>query len=607
MKNKILNFVNIVYNIFKQEVWPYRYILLLWFLMLTSFTIEMLTYTRLVRFAVICVVLIIYKKLNEVIAVHNFKNFNLKYVILFMKINTWQNLVLYLIWKWDIYMYYKLENLIHKNIKNKWLKRFSIIVLWNLTVPLKIIYLRFYITLNNLKNLTLKAFFFDRIYGFLISILIFSDIIQYIYKVTGGFLNLIIYLYVLLYSINMVYVYYYYFVEKKLQKVNNVKKIMELFKKTIIYKILVNYIFIKDIVVVYEMRIGVSILGMIIKKVLINSFTKKNDENVIPFQENERLKNNILILRAYLYEIPDNWRYWLNFYSLNFIFFFSYFDYNSYINDIYRLELNQEMSNLVFKKKYIMNYYTVYVKTFSSLGELFKALETVLYYKFYILKKGFKETSSFLFVDQQTIKISNIEYEYIYITYLLILKNVLHFIWSFEYNILKDKNKITKFYVIENNYLEFGYHIYLKNINEYHSYDTFSSNLNSINSDIFIEKIDKEHVKYDAVYESVKVLSNLDEYYPSCLYIKYIENEALKNLDTWYYVSREKLRLYNYVENDTSLLKTEIAQEYFSELNNLMAKIREEWELNGELNIYEKRNAFKELSQHLVEIKYFKN
>ena len=104
----------------------------------------------------------------------------------------------------------------------------------------------------------------------------------------------------------MVYVYYYYFVESKLQKVNNVKKIMELFKKTIIYKILVNYIFIKDIVVVYEMRIGVSILGMIIKKVLINSFTKKNDENVMPFQENERLKNNILILRAYLYEIPDN-------------------------------------------------------------------------------------------------------------------------------------------------------------------------------------------------------------------------------------------------------------------------------------------------------------
>lgn len=567
----------------------------------------MLTVTRLIRFLITCVILIIYKKLYEYIYKKDLSNYNLKNMLWVMWINALQNPLLYLIWKWDLYVYYKLENWIHKNIKNKWLKRFSIIMLWNITVPFKIIYLRFYITLNNLKNLTLKEFMFNRIYGLIISILIFSDIIKYIYKVTGGIINLMIYIYVLLYIINMIYIYYYYFVEKKLQKVNNVKKIMELLKKTIFYKILVNYIFIKDIVVVYEMRIGVSILGIILKKVLINSFTKKNAENVMPFQENERLKNNILILRAYLYKIPDNWRYWLNFYSLNFIFFFSYFDYNSYINDIYRLELNQEMSELVFKKKYIMNYYTIYVNTFSSLGELFKALETALYYKFYILKKGFKETASFLFIDQQTLKISNIEYEYIYMTYLLILKNVLHFIWSFEYNILKDKNKITKFTVIKDNDLEFGYHIYLKNINEYHSYDTFSSNLNLINSDIFFEKIDKEHAKYDAVYESVKVLLNLDEYYPSCLYIKYIENEALKSLDTWYYVSREKLRLYNVVENDTSLLKTEIAQEYFSELNALMATIREEWERNGELNIYEKRNAFKELSQHLFEIKYFKN
>ena len=563
----------------------------------------MLTVTRLIRFFITCVVLIIYKKLYIYIYQNSFKTFNIKYLIVVMWINILQNPILHLVWKWDLYIYPKIKNMINKNYKNNYLN----ILFCNITIPLKILYAKFYMSLNMINKLTLKEFMFNRIYGLIISVLIFSDIIKYLLNITGGIINLMIYIYVLLYIINMIYIYYYYFVEKKLQKVNNVKKIMELLKKTIFYKILVNYIFIKDIVVVYEMRIGVSILGIILKKVLINSFTKKNAENVMPFQENERLKNNILILRAYLYKIPDNWRYWLNFYSLNFIFFFSYFDYNSYINDIYRLELNQEMSELVFKKKYIMNYYTIYVNTFSSLGELFKALETALYYKFYILKKGFKETASFLFIDQQTLKISNIEYEYIYMTYLLILKNVLHFIWSFEYNILKDKNKITKFTVIKDNDLEFGYHIYLKNINEYHSYDTFSSNLNLINSDIFFEKIDKEHAKYDAVYESVKVLLNLDEYYPSCLYIKYIENEALKSLDTWYYVSREKLRLYNVVENDTSLLKTEIAQEYFSELNALMATIREEWERNGELNIYEKRNAFKELSQHLFEIKYFKN
>jgi predicted transcriptional regulator len=107
-----------------------------------------------------------------------------------------------------------------------------------------------------------------------------------------------------LYSINLLYIYYYYYVENQFQQENIIKKIINLLKKTLIYKILVNYIFIKDIVYVYEKRTETSILGTIIKKVLIKSFIKVSN-----IQENKRLKDNILILRKYLYEIPDSWRY----------------------------------------------------------------------------------------------------------------------------------------------------------------------------------------------------------------------------------------------------------------------------------------------------------
>lgn len=72
-------------------------------------------------------------------------------------------------------------------------------------------------------------------------------------------------------------------------------------------------------------------------------------------------------------------------------------------------------------------------------------------------------------------------------------------------------------------------------------------------------------------------------------------------------MSREKLSLCYWPENDTKALKPEISQEYFSELNLIIAKIKEEWEINGELNIYEKRDVYKELSIHILEMNNFKN
>lgn len=94
------------------------------------------------------------------------------------------------------------------------INKFFLLVLWNITIPLKSIYIKIYKTLYVIKNLTFKEFIFNRIYGLIISILIFSDIIQYIYIIVGGTLYLILYIYIIIYIINLIYAYFYYIIDR---------------------------------------------------------------------------------------------------------------------------------------------------------------------------------------------------------------------------------------------------------------------------------------------------------------------------------------------------------------------------------------------------------
>ena len=80
MKTKIINKLNNIYNIVKIEYGPYRYYILIYILFITTFTMDMITYTRIIRFIITCVILLIYKKLYEYISQNNFKAFNIKYV-----------------------------------------------------------------------------------------------------------------------------------------------------------------------------------------------------------------------------------------------------------------------------------------------------------------------------------------------------------------------------------------------------------------------------------------------------------------------------------------------------------------------------------------------
>ena len=146
---------------------------------------------------------------------------------------------------------------------------------------------------------------------------------------------------------------------------------------------------------------------------------------------------------------------------------------------------------------------------------------------------------------------------------------------------------MTKLYIIEDINLEFGYHIYLKDKNNYNPYDSFEPN-NLITRENYFKIVDKNHDRYYyAIYERVYVLSSLVGLNENCywLYYKSKDNKIIKNLDVLYRSIIKKVEL-NYVcENDLSLLDKEISKEYFVELNLIMKDLYKEWENTGLYNI----------------------
>lgn len=135
----------------------------------------------------------------------------------------------------------------------------------------------------------------------------------------------------------------------------------------------------------------------------------------------------------------------------------------------------------IFKKNILNNNYKnfekyndTYFNAIYCLSELFELYESVLVYKYYVYKKGAKKVHKTGVLNLDVKYIINIEeYEYICKMYLLIVKNILYYIWSFEYYIYKNKNKLTKLHVIDEVYLDFGYHIYPKDKQNFTQYDDF--------------------------------------------------------------------------------------------------------------------------------------
>lgn len=215
----------------------------------------------------------------------------------------------------------------------------------------------------------------------------------------------------------------------------------------------------------------------------------------------------------------------------------------------------------------INNYYDIYFCVFKNLQQLFILFEKVLFYKYFVYNNDYEGTPN--------LKLA--EYNMLFNFYLSVLKTILHFIWSFEYNVLKDKTKLTKFHVIDDEDLEFGYHIYLKDKANYNPYDSFNE---TIKEEDYMKKINNKYNsdKYQLVYESILTLSNLinlaalsnngNNVY--CIYMKCLENKELKNLDYIFSKTIPFLQFDHWYENDVRNLKKEIRSHYFLELVSIL-------------------------------------
>lgn len=576
-----------IYNVLEKEYWPYRYYFLFIILCFITFKLDGITVSRMLRFLIICLVLILYKKMQNYLEVRNYSNLdNVKY---WMWVSIIMNPVLYIVWKWDVHVYYKIIEFINNVIKNNKLKILIIIILWNISIPIKLIYLRFYTTLNMIKKINFYEFMFNRIYGFIISVLIFSDIIKYLLWVTGGYLNLIICIYIILYIINVTYTLYYHFF-KKLKNIlwlKNLKKTViyknlkrsinfginiQIFKNLTIYKIIFDYSnILKNIEIneVYGCRVVVTIIGNYIKKHI-------NDKSIINLN---------------IDKMPEIWRNWIN----NNRIHYDKFLYISYLDDgimskIAGLKMEHILKNFFLNNNYkkFERYYDTYSEAIYSLSELFELYESVLVYKYYAYKKGSKHLNGKEYTKHD---ISIEEYEYIYKIYLLIVKNTLYYIWSFEFFIFQNKNKLTKLNVIDEVYVDFGYHIYPKNKENFNQYDNFKTLISE--NDFSINMVIPWNEKIGIINEGQYILSRFIDIngFNTLVYVNALKNKELKEIILLLneYIKKDKFA--TFWNNSFSNLKEEMVKEYFQELKSVMDALYQEWEINymNQENIFEKQ------------------
>lgn len=577
-----------IYNVLKKEYWPYRYYFLFIILCFITFKLDTITVSRVIRFLIVCLVLILYKKIQNYLEVRSYSNLdNVKY---WMWVSVTMNPVLYIVWKWDVHVYYKIIEFINNVIKNKKLKILIIIMLWNISIPIKLIYLRFYMTLNMIKKINFYEFMFNRIYGFIISVLIFSDIIKYLLWVTGGYLYLIICIYIILYIINVTYTLYYHFfkklkniiwlknfkntvVYKNLKKSINFSINIQIFKNLTIYEIGFDYSnILKSIEInkVYGYRVVATIIGSYIKKHI-------NDKNIINLN---------------IDKMPEIWRNWIN----NNRIYYDKFLYISYIDDEIMFKIACLKMEHILKKNFLNNnykkfdrYHDVYMEAICCLWELFELYESVLVYKYYAYKNGSKHLNRKVH-EYVHHNISIEEYEYIYKIYLLIVKNTLYFIWSFEFFIFQNKDKLTKLYVIDEIYVDFG-HIYPKNKENFNQYDQFKTLISE--NDFSDNKIISWNEKISIINEGQYILSRFIDInnFNTLVYVNSLKNTELKNIILLLneYIKKDKFA--TFWNNPFSNLKEEIAKEYFQELKNVMDDLYNEWEINymNQENILEKQ------------------
>jgi hypothetical protein len=138
---------------------------------------------------------------SKLLAIGNKKLNKILYIL--MNISILINIILYIIPRLEVQIY----NLLYKlrKIGNIKLKRIILIIIMSvLILPVKYILNKFYKILNNFQNLTMYEILCKRMYGSVLSVLIFTDCINYIIiNVCGSRINLYITLYLMLIVISI--------------------------------------------------------------------------------------------------------------------------------------------------------------------------------------------------------------------------------------------------------------------------------------------------------------------------------------------------------------------------------------------------------------------
>ena len=99
---------------------------------------------------------------------------------------------------------FNLIKVINYYIKNEKIKNVLILILGNLTSPIKIVISKFYKMLNMFNSLTISEILFKRMYGLILSVLIFTNILNALIYMCNGRINLLIYVYILLLVISII-------------------------------------------------------------------------------------------------------------------------------------------------------------------------------------------------------------------------------------------------------------------------------------------------------------------------------------------------------------------------------------------------------------------
>ena len=162
------------------------------------FMCGLLKISRIKYFVIICLIIFLYKIMWNLIKIIIKKYLNLKsdYLLnLLIKVSQKTNIILYIITCIEPLLY-------NIKIKNEKLKVFLIKSILGLLIPFKLLIYYIYFIINNIKKYSFYELIWKRVYGTILSVLIFTNIIQIIFDICKTWLNMFILLYLILFIIS---------------------------------------------------------------------------------------------------------------------------------------------------------------------------------------------------------------------------------------------------------------------------------------------------------------------------------------------------------------------------------------------------------------------